>query len=117
MIFKKWNKKSGILTKDSFTSLKKENSSIDKIDLQSKTKSLISTLEEYERKLESDYNTLPQETQLETFPELFQIRNVENDKDSTVPILVISRPLRIFTALYEANFKSMLEKERKRSFN
>lgn len=76
--------------------------------------SLIVPLEDYVRTISPDYAQLSKEYRLGSFPDLFEIRGLENDKESTVPALAVSRPVKVFTALYEAKFKSILEEEKKK---
>lgn len=113
---KKWNEKLSSPT----VIVIKQSTDEENLPLSIKTKttanssSLIVPLEDYVRTISPDYAQLSKEYRLGSFPDLFEIRGLENDKESTVPALAISRPVKVLTALYEAKFKSILEEKRKK---
>lgn len=79
-----------------------------------KTGSLIVPIEEYLRKVEPEYRQLTRDHSLSGFPDLFKPIKVENDGETTVPELVTSRPIRIFTSLYKAKYENVLKEAKEK---
>jgi len=79
-----------------------------------KTGSLIVPIEDYLETIAPEHFHLTSEHKIGSYPELFQIRGLENDRASTVPELNISKPVKMFTALYKANIESILTKAKER---
>lgn len=71
--------------------------------------SVVIPFDEYLETVGPEQIQLTKQHNVTGYPDLFTVRGLKNDKDSTVPALVFSRPVKIFTALYEAKFKSILQ--------
>jgi len=72
------------------------------------------SMDEYVSTLPSDYFSIALEAKINSFPDLYQIRGVKNDRDSTEIALAATQPVRVLTALYEAEYRASVAKKNKR---
>jgi len=79
-----------------------------------KTGSVIISFDEYLTYLPPDHDRILREYKIEQFPDLFSIKNLDNDMESIVPTLHVSKPIKFFSALCDAkiNFEYKRIKEK-----
>lgn len=76
--------------------------------------SLIIPLEAWPTKMNKNELKAFKEYQRNQFPELFEIKNVENDKFSEVPFLKLTKPARIFASFLETAIKIQEDEKKKK---
>ena len=79
--------------------------------------SLIVPIEEWPSKMTKSELVAYKEYKRQEFPELFEIKGLDNDKSSEVPFLALIRPARIFATLLQTSVRKQLEKNKNKITN